>query len=67
MMARKGRKLSPEQLEKMREGKRRAAEHRAARAECDAMLDELDARLRAGRSKAGMPVKPVKARRRRRK
>lgn len=66
-MARKGRKLSPEQLEKMREGKRRAAEHRAVRAECDAMLDELDARLRAGRSKADMPVKPVKARRRRRK
>lgn len=66
-MARKGRKLSPEQLEKMREGKRRAAEHRASRAECDAMLDELDARLRAGRSKSDMPVKPVKARRRRRK
>lgn len=66
-MARKGRKLSPEQLEKMREGKRRVAEHRAARAECDAMLDELDARLRAGRSKPDMSVKPVKARRRRRK
>lgn len=67
-MAGKGKRtLSPEQLEKMREGKRKAAEHRAARAECDAMLNELDARLRQGRMESDKKIRLPKGRRKRRK
>lgn len=64
-MAKAKRTLSPEQLRKMQEGKRRAAEHRANRAECDAMLSELEARLHQGRREAEQKVRLPKGRRKR--
>ena len=66
MMARAKRTISPEYLKKMQEGKRKAAEHRAARAECDAMLDDLTERLRRGREGSGDKIRMPKARRKRR-